>query len=198
MLYNIGKFFFTLLFKVLCRLEVFGTDNIPREVGFILAGNHISYLDPIVLGVVCPKALNFMAKEELFKNHFFGWVLKRVKAFPLKRSSADLSAIKEAIRRIKKGEALLLFPEGGRQTDGKLGLPQSGVGFLAAKLNVPVIPAFIRGTELALPQGAKFIRPHKISVYFGKQIIVERRMAYQDIALEIMEAIRRLSCSRLN
>lgn len=198
MLYNIGKFFFSLLFKTLCRLAVFGIDNIPQEGGFILASNHISYLDPIVLGVASPTVLNFMAKEELFKNHFFGWLLNRVNAFPLKRGSADLSAIKEAIRRLKDGQALLLFPEGGRRNSTTLGPPEAGVGFLAAKLNVPVIPAFIKGAELALPKGAKFIRPHKISVYFGKQIIVERRVAYQDTAFRIMEAIRHLSCSKSN
>jgi 1-acyl-sn-glycerol-3-phosphate acyltransferase len=198
MLYNIGKIFFTLLFKILCRLAVFGVDNIPREGGFILASNHISYLDPIVLGVACSRELNFMAKEELFKHHFFGWLLSRLNVFPLKRGSADLRAIKEALRRLKNAQPLLLFPEGGRQNGTILGPPQAGVGFLAAKLNLPVIPAFIRGTEIALPQGAKFIRPHKISVYFGKRIIVERRLAYQDIAFKIMEAISHLSCSRLN
>jgi 1-acyl-sn-glycerol-3-phosphate acyltransferase len=198
MLYRIGKFLFACVFKILLRTEVFGLKNIPPEGGFILASNHSSYLDPVVLGVACPEELNFMAKEELFKNHFFGWLLRKVNAFPVKRDSGDLSAMKEAMRRLKNGQALLLFPEGGRQTDGKLGPPEAGIGFLAAKLNVPIVPAFLRGTEIALPQEGKFIRPHKVYVYFGKQIIVERRMAYQDIAIKIMEAIRHLSCSRSN
>jgi 1-acyl-sn-glycerol-3-phosphate acyltransferase len=198
MLYKIGRLFFWWIFKSLCRVKVSGLSNIPREGGFILASNHMSYLDPILLGVSCPRVLHFMAKEELFRNRIFGWILREVNAFPLKRASADLSAIKEAFRRVKKGRALLLFPEGARQTDGSLGPPESGVGFLAAKLSVPVVPAFIAGTERVLPPGARFIRPHNISVSFGKQITVERRMAYQDAALKIMQAISHLSCSRLN
>jgi 1-acyl-sn-glycerol-3-phosphate acyltransferase len=198
MLYSIGKFFFKVILKVLLRLEVYGIDNIPVEGGFILASNHMSNLDPVVLGVACPTDLNFMAKEELFKNKFFSWVLRRVNAFPLKRASADLAAIKQAIRRVNRGQALLIFPEGSRQAGGHLGDPKSGIGFLAAKLNVPVVPAFIRGTDAALAPGAKFIRLKKVSVHFGKQITVERRMAYQDTALRIMEAISHLSCSESN
>jgi 1-acyl-sn-glycerol-3-phosphate acyltransferase len=198
MLYKIGRAFFAFLFKGWCGLEVLGQENIPRKGGFILASNHMSYLDPEVLGVACPRVLNFMAKDELFKNRFFGKILRWVHAFPVKRDAADLSAIKDAMHRVRSGEAILLFPEGGRQYPGQIGKPEAGVGFLSAKLGVPVIPAFIRGTETVLPIGAKQLRRAKISVSFGKEIIVERRMAYSDIALRIMEAIRQLSCRESN
>jgi 1-acyl-sn-glycerol-3-phosphate acyltransferase len=89
---------------------------------------------------------------------------------------------------------LLLFPEGTRQSQGEALPAQAGIGFLAAKLDCPVIPAFIKGSEEALPKGAKFIRPAKISVCFGQQIFIERRMPYQEIAQLIMARIRHLSC----
>jgi len=184
--------------KVLFRLKAQGLENIPRKGGFILASNHISYLDPIVLGAICPRRLNFMAKEELFCHPLISWFLSKLGAFSIKRDSADLSSLKYAMRCLKDGEALILFPEGSRRFDVTSTEPYAGIGFLSAKLEVPVIPAFVDGTERALPRGAKFIRPAKISVYFGKQISIERRVPYQDVAKHIMENIRHLSCGELN
>lgn len=180
--------------KILFRVKVFGKKNIPRKAGFILASNHTSYLDPIVLAAVCPRKINFMARDDLFHNPLFSWLISNVGAFAVKRESADISALKEAMQRLNKGNGLLIFPEGGRRINGKFDPPQAGVGFLAAKLAVPVIPAFVKGADYALARGAKSIRPCSISVYFGKQISLERRLPYQDIAGEIMRNIRHLAC----
>jgi 1-acyl-sn-glycerol-3-phosphate acyltransferase len=124
---------------------VFGKKHIPKVGGFILASNHVSYLDPIALGVSSPRKLNYMARHDLFFNHWFSWLLSSVGSFPVKRDSADTSAIKEAMRRLTNGEPLVLFPEGSRRFNGKSSEPQPGIGFLASKLNIPVIPAFIKG-----------------------------------------------------
>lgn len=194
MLYSICRTLAAIIFKILFRFDAQGIEHIPKEGAFILASNHTSYLDPIALGVACPRRLNFMARHDLFSIPLFSWLISNVGAFPLKRDSADLSAIKEAIRRLKNGNVLVLFPEGSRRIDGKSGTPQGGIGFLATKVNVPMIPAFIKGTQIALPKGAKFVRPTKVFVRFGKQISIERRMPYQDIARQIMENIRHLSC----
>lgn len=182
------------IFRLIFRLKVFGKENIPKRGGFILASNHASFLDPIVLGVASPRKLNFMAKNDLFRNPLLSRLISNVGAFPVKRHSADLSALKEAIKRVKSGNALVLFPAGTRQVEGLADEVEPGIGFLAAKLNVPVIPAFIIGTDKAFPKNAKFIRPHKVCVYFGKEIPIERRMPYQGIAQQIMENIRHLSC----
>ncbi len=199
MWYKTGRVIFRIFFKIFCGFDVKGREYLPEKgKGFILVSNHISNLDPIVLGVACRQELNFMAKEELFKNPCFGWILRKVNAFPLKRKGADISAIRMAMKRVNSGGALLIFPEGGRSEDGKLGAGHEGVGFLASKLNVPVIPAFIQGTEKALPKGAAFVRPTKISVRFGKQIPLERRVAYSDVADTVMRAIKHLSCSESN
>jgi 1-acyl-sn-glycerol-3-phosphate acyltransferase len=119
-----------------------------------------------------------------------------VGAFPVKRDTADVSALKVALNLLKRGNALAVFPEGSRRINGISSEPQGGIGFIASKTNVPIIPSFIKGTDLALPKGAKFIRPRRISIYFGQQILVERRKPnnYQDIAREIMGSIRRISC----
>lgn len=181
--------------KFMCGLKVYGKENIPKQGGFLLASNHVSNLDPFALGVaIMPRDLNYMAKYELFKKPFFSWLLYKVHAFPLKREAADLSAIKEAMHRVKSGGGLLLFPEGTRAADGSVREPQAGIGFLAAKLDVPIIPAFVKGTYDALPKGAKFIRPKKISIYFGRQISVERGLPYEQIASLVMDDVRRLAC----
>jgi len=193
-IYFIFKSICASVILTVCRFKVSGRQNIPKNGGFLIASNHVSYLDPVAIGVACPRRLNYMARHDLFRNALFAWVLKYCCAFPVKRNSADLGALKEAMRRLKNGEGLLVFPEGSRQTNVHLSEPQPGVGFLAAKSGMPVIPAFVSGTERALPAGAKFIRPTTIYVQFGKQISIEGRMPYQDIAKEIMESIRHLSC----
>jgi 1-acyl-sn-glycerol-3-phosphate acyltransferase len=198
MWYKIGKMFLWPWFIFFMKLDIKGSENVPKKGGFILVSNHVSNLDPIVLGLACPGNLNFMAKEELFSNPFFGKILRLVNCFPLKRKGADLGAIREAIRRVNRGGGLLIFPEGTRSVDGKLGKGQEGVGFLVDKLNVPVIPAFVKGTLEAMPKGAVFPCPIKISVTFGKQIPLERRVAYSDVAATVMQAIKQLSCCESN
>lgn len=197
MMYSIVRSVVILLFKIIFRIKVFGKKNIPKKGGFILVSNHASYLDPVTLGVACPRKLNFMARHDLFDIPIFSKLLTTLGAFPIKRNTADLSALKEALKRLKNGEVVVLFPEGSRRFDGISDEPQPGIGFLSTKADVPVIPSFIKGTDLALPKGAKMIRPKKICVYFGQEIHIERRQPnnYQDIAMQIMHCVRHLTCT---
>ena len=157
-----------------------------------MASNHLSYLDPIALGIANPRKLSFMAKKDLFKNRFFSKLLSAVNAMPLKRNQADLSALKGAIKRLKEGSAMVLFPEGSRTSQRA----HPGVAFLAISAGVPIVPARIQGTDIALPKGSRFIRPTKITVYFGEPIVLEGRCKpnYPEIAQEVMSRIRNLTC----
>lgn len=181
--------------NIFFRLRVSGRENVPKYGGFILASNHNSHFDPVVLGVACSRKLNFMARHGLFKNRYFARLLTSVGAFPIIRDSADASALKEAIRRLKSKEALLIFPEGTRSKDASV-RPQGGIGFLAEKAHVPVVPAFIGGTDKALPKGARFVKLTQVTVRFGQQISFERREPREDIAKSIMASIGRLSCAQ--
>jgi 1-acyl-sn-glycerol-3-phosphate acyltransferase len=134
-----------------------------------------------------------MARHDLFSIPIFGRLLRAYGVFPIKRHSADLMALREAIRRVNKGFGLLLFPEGTRQTLDRLGEPEAGVGFLAAKINGPVVPAYISGTDKALPKGSRMIRPTRILVKFGRQISIEGGLPYHDIAARIMRGIGHLA-----
>ena len=126
---------------------VYGQENIPKEGAFLLASNHVSYLDPMILGITTGRRLNYMAKDTLFKGKFFGYVLPRLGAFPIKRYTGDTGALKECFRRIREGGPLLLFPEGTRHGAMEEKKALAGVGFLAQKANVPVVPVFIEGSQ---------------------------------------------------
>ena len=169
----------------------------PATGGFILASNHLSYLDPITLGVASPRKLNFMAKKDLFSNHFFSGLISVLGAMPLERNRADLSALKGAVRCLREGAALVLFPQGSRINMNSSQV-HPGVGFLAIKAGVPIIPACIQGTDIALPKGSRFIRPAKITVCFGEPIVLERRCEpdYLEIAQEVMSQIRILHADK--
>jgi len=195
MLYTVLRFFSVVLCRLFFRLRLYGEENIPEKEGFILASNHCSYLDPIVLGVACKRKLNFMARHDLFLNRFSRWLFLRLGAFPVKRNTADRSALKEALRRLNRGGGLVLFPQGRRQSGlDSRNPPLAGVGYLAAKADVAVIPAYIKGSDQAMPKGARYIKPARVSVYFGRQINIERRLPYQEATRLIMANIKQLSC----
>jgi len=194
MLYVVLRFLSWLILKLFFGLEVKGAKNVPQDGGFILASNHVSYFDPVVVGVGVRRRLNYMARHDLFDNLFFGWLLKRLGVFPVKRDSADLSALKRALRLVKAGSGMLLFPE-GRRRDAKdtLTHPEPGVGFLAQKSGVPVIPVFVKGTDKVLPRQARFPRFKKISLHFGRRVEIEEKLSYQEIAELVTAGIKQLA-----
>lgn len=160
-----------LLLRIFCGFEIRGQEHVPLKGGFILAGNHKSYLDPVAFAAACPRALSFMARDSLFQRPVFGAFIRALQAFPLKRNAADLSAIKEAVRRLKTGRGLLVFPEGTRTPDGRMKNAEAGVGFLARKAGVPVVPAYIEGSDVVMPRGSKGIRPAKVRIVFGPSVL---------------------------
>ncbi|MGQ9569844.1 MAG: lysophospholipid acyltransferase family protein [Thermodesulfovibrionales bacterium] len=195
LIYRIFKIVLTVFFKVFNRLEVIGYHNVPEKGGFIVAANHISYLDPPVIGVALRRKPIFIAKEGLFKIPVIGTFINYF-SFPLNRNKPQPSTIKEAVSRLKNGEVIVLFPEGTRSADGNMLDPKRGVGLIAVMSASPVVPALIEGTDKALPVGAKFIRPAKIRVTFGKYIKIEKKETskqFQErVSREIMERIKEL------
>lgn len=193
--YRFVKIIVFIFFKVFNRLEVIGYENIPEKGGVIVAANHVSYLDPPVLGAALKRRPTFLAKERLFRNPLIGKFIK-VFSFPVNRDRPQPSTIKEAVSRLKEGGVLVVFPEGGRRADGSLVDVKRGVGMIAAMSVVPVVPTLIEGTDRALPIGAKFLRPAKIRVIFGNPLKTEKketdRHFQERITREIMERMRKL------
>jgi 1-acyl-sn-glycerol-3-phosphate acyltransferase len=159
-------------FCVFNRLSREGTDHIPRRGAFILAANHCSNLDPVVVGAACPRRLRFMAKEELFRVPLLGTLIDALGAVPVPRSDRQGAAavLRLTLSRLEAAESVLVFPEGTRSRDGRLGKLEGGVALLAIKTGLPVIPAFLSGTFEALPSGVSFPRPSKIRLRFGEPL----------------------------
>jgi len=189
MVYRIGRFLLKLISKIFFPVTVKGLENIPREGSFILAANHVSNFDPFLIGSFCGRILSFPAKDSLFKNKISGSVLRSLNAFPIRREEADFAAIREALRRLKSGKPLLVFPEGTRK-----GLPgqkkiQQGIGLLAVKSAVPVYPARIEGSDLVLPVGAKWFNCHPMTITIGKPVVFQKDEPYPQIAQKAVDAI---------
>src|SRR5690349_24126744 len=158
MFYWFAYFLLWLSSKVFFPLSVRGAEHVPASGRVIIASNHVSYLDPIILGLAYRKRISYLAKDALFKNKLFGWILRNVEAFPIKRESGDIGALREALKRLSRRSSLVVFPEGTRK--GTVGQKEAhqGIGFLAAKSGVPVVPAYIVGSDKVLPVGAKWLK----------------------------------------
>ena len=142
-------------FKILCRIwygiflrtKVIGAENIPSTSGFILAANHMTNWDPPFLGTFIAREVNFMGKEELFKNPIMAAICRGLHVFPVKRGAADKAAIKTAVKILRDGHCLGIFPEGTRSKSGKMRKAEPGVSLIAAMTKVPIIPAAIVNTN---------------------------------------------------
>ncbi|MCM8790853.1 MAG: 1-acyl-sn-glycerol-3-phosphate acyltransferase [Candidatus Omnitrophica bacterium] len=205
MWYFIGWLFFLIVFKLYLGVKVVGRENVPAKGAFIFASNHTSYLDPILLGISIYRSLNYMAREDLFKEGFLGWALPKVQAFPVRRGEGDVGALRQALRLLKTNKGLVIFPEGTRSEDAQLKRAKPGIGFIAAKSGVPVIPAYIEGSFEALPRGVKTLKRHPVKIYIGRPLHFaddvsnkNDRLVYQKISDEIMSAIADLKyeCER--
>ena len=163
MLYGFLKGILPTMFRIIYRAEVHGQENVPKEGGDIIAANHISLWDPPFVGAFCPRRVSFMAKKELFENSVFSSIITSLGAFPVNRGAADRNAIKTALAVLSEGKCLGLFPEGTRSKSGKLGEPEAGIGLIAYKANVPIVPVAITGTN------GKGLFP-KFTIRFGKPI----------------------------
>lgn len=153
--------------KVAFRLQIEGQEHIPRTGPGIVAANHVSYIDPIIIGIAVRRPVRFMAKKELFSFPLFGWLIRQLGAFPVNRDRTNLQAFKLATSFLTAGEIVAIFPEGTRGDGVTLRPAKPGIGLIAARTGAPVIPAFHRGTGKVFPKGAWFPRPYRIAIKFG-------------------------------
>jgi 1-acyl-sn-glycerol-3-phosphate acyltransferase len=151
-------------------LRAAGLENIPREGGCLLAANHQSYLDPPLVAAFLPREMHFMARRSLFRNPLFRALIVRCNAFAIERDKADVKGVKSAIDRLEAGNLLLVFPEGTRTRDGTVGLMKAGIGLLAERAAVPIVPVLIWGAHDVWPKGRLFPGLGSIRISFGKPI----------------------------
>lgn len=142
-LYRIGQAVCRPIMKVFYRYKFINNNSIPHEGAYIIASNHMSFSDPVLLGLGQRRRLFFMAKQELFKNKFFAGLIRALGAFPVERGAGDGKAIKTGEDLIKEGNVMTIFIEGGRTKTGEFMRPRSGCALVAQQMQVPVIPACI-------------------------------------------------------
>jgi 1-acyl-sn-glycerol-3-phosphate acyltransferase len=188
-LYDLAKATFRGLFGSIWRMRVYGAQNVPAAGPVIIACNHVSYLDPPVLGSASPRRIQYMAKEELFHIPALGPLIRAVGAYPVDREGSATAAVKRSVEVLRAGGTIGIFPEGTRNLAGTAQV-RGGVALLASLGKAPVVPARLVGTN-----GAK--RLTAIRAYFGEPLRLppDRKATREEMANftdEVMRAIRSL------
>lgn len=182
-LYGFCEIIFPWIFKIWLRWEVFGRENIPVEGPVVIAANHLSLLDPPVLGAAATRKVHFMAKSELFKPAWFGALIRKLGAFPVRRGAMDRDAIKTGLTILKENKVLAVFPEGTRSKTGELGRAGGGAFMMAVKCKAKIVPAYIYGTDLKRHPGWP-----KVRVIFGKPMEYDPDMGTRRESLDELGA----------
>jgi len=182
------------LFTVAFQGRVLGARNVPREGGVLLVSNHQSFFAPFLASLAFDRECNYMARETLFLVPLLTPLIRSLNAFPVRRNTADLRAIKETLRRLKMGQMVLVFPEGTRSPDGRIGPMQPGVAAVAKQAKVSVVPMLIEGAYDVWPRHAVMPRPAKVVIKYAPAITPEEVQAASKEALleRIDRTIRRM------
>jgi 1-acyl-sn-glycerol-3-phosphate acyltransferase len=170
------------IFYTFFRGRAHHVERVPVLGGVLLVSNHQSFLDPVLATLALPRECHYMARDTLFEKVAFRRLIESLNAFPIKRGTGDMRAIKETLRRLKNGALVVTFPEGTRTTDGRLQPFRPGMILIARKAGVPIVPCAILGAFEAWPRQAKLPRPRRVVVAYGEPIPSERLKALDDEA----------------
>lgn len=170
-LYGLSHYMLRQFCETLFRGETYGLENIPKEGGFMIASNHASHLDPPIIGSILLRQVCFFARKTLWKPGIASWWLDNVGTIPVDRDGGtDVTAIKRVLGALKKDKVIILFPEGTRSPDGNLQTAKPGVGLLACRTGVPVVPARVFGSFKAFGRDGKLRLGTPVDVVFGKPL----------------------------
>ena len=193
--FHIVRLFSLTFFKFFHSFRTSGTDNLPPGP-LILAPNHASYLDPPATGCGLFRVTYYLARHTLFKPPIASWLLPSIGSIPVNQSSPGPSSLKNIFEVFKNKGTLVLFPEGQRTFDGNLRKAEPGIGMIAARANVPVVPVHIIGSREAMPRNGSWHPFRPIRVVYGKPMRFtgdpKNRQDFQKFADEIMSAISKL------
>lgn len=188
--YKFVKALLSIILRLLFRIEVIGLKNIPKVGKVIVCANHISLIDPVIIGITLPRKVNFMAKKELFKNKLLKVTLLKLGAFPVDREGNSLSAIKSSLNILKKGEVLGLFPEGTRVKEVNIENAKPGISMISIKGKAPVIPICIdTNYKLFSKIQIRIGEPIEFSEYYDKKLTTED---YSKFSKKVMDIIYNL------
>jgi 1-acyl-sn-glycerol-3-phosphate acyltransferase len=168
------------VFKPWYRIEAIGREHFPKEGGVLLCSNHIHNFDPMVVGIMAPRPIHYMAKEEIFSVPVLGNIVRKCNAFPVKRGFNDREALRTGLKLLKDGHVFGLFPEGTRSKTGELGKGLSGAGFFALRSTAAVVPCAIIGPYRSF---------RKLKVVYGQPIDLEEMRKEKASAEQVTELI---------
>lgn len=177
--YRFWRFVGMLYFRFYHKLECYHPERVPMTGPLLIAPNHMSYLDPPLIGGCSPRELFYMGRKSLFRYWWSNWILRSVNVIPVDVDGQSASGVKSVVRHLEKGDAVLVFPEGTRSEDGKLLEAQTGVGWIILKTGVPVLPVRVWGTNVAMPKNGKRRRAY-LEVKFGRILRFDREKLPQD------------------
>ena len=211
MLYPVTRFVLVPLAHAIYRPRVEGRHNVPKRGGVILASNHLSFIDSVVIPLTAPRKVVFLAKAEYFTGKGLRGALSRawftaLGMIPVERGDhrAAQYSLDAALEVLRQGEAFGIYPEGTRSRDGRLYRGRTGVAWLALTAGVPVVPVALEGTQRLQPVGSKLPRPVRVTVRFGEPLHFADRYAgvpqgrdRREVTDEIMAAIHALSGQEL-
>ena len=193
--FHLVRLFSLTFFKFFHSFRTSGTENLPPGP-LILAPNHASYLDPPATGCGLFRVTYYLARHTLFKPPIASWLLPSIGSIPVNQSSPGPSSLKNIFEVFKNKGTLVLFPEGQRTYDGNLRKAEPGIGMIAARANVPVVPVHIIGSREAMPRNGRWHPFRPIRVVYGKPMRFsgdpKSRQDFQKFADEIMSAISKL------
>ena len=195
---NLSYQFFRLgaqvVFSALFNVRVLGRENVPQEGPLLILSNHQSYLDPVLCGLGLHRELDYLAREGLFSNRYFGSFIRSLNAFPVQRDRADTRAMREVIRRLKEGRAITMFPEATRSADGRIRAIKGGFDLIVRRAEAVTIPTVIDGAYEAWPRHQMLPGMGRIYVQFGKGITSEeaKKMGREEFVNEINERLRKM------
>ena len=186
-------------FRIFHKLEIKGLDNVPAIDSFILASNHLSFLDPPLVGCKVMRNLHYFARDSLFKGPL-GCLIRRLNSIPVNRGQLDLSTLKRTLKVLRDGNPLLVFPEGTRSLNGTMGKGKKGLGLLVIKSKCPVLPVRIKGSYEVLGKGKILPRiGRKLSITYGSLIPFDSlcpspvdKDSYEQISNRVMSEISNL------
>ena len=207
MFYLVARFLLKPLFHLLLRPRIRGRANVPATGPFIIASNHLSFIDSMVIPLSAPRRVGYLAKAEYFTSPGVGGWLTRnlftaLGALPVERQThrAAQEALDTALGVLRAGGGFGIYPEGTRSRDGRLARGKTGVAWLALTADCPVVPVAVRGTDKIQPIGATWPRPHKLYVTFGEPLTFPEHRgqagkgkARREVTDQVMEAIAALS-----
>jgi 1-acyl-sn-glycerol-3-phosphate acyltransferase len=177
-------------------VRVRGQHLVPRHGGVLLVSNHQSHLDPVLAGISCERRMSSLARDTLFRIPVVRTLIISLDAIPLNREGIGLAGVKETLKRLKRGEVVLLFPEGTRTPDGRLGPLKSGFCTLARRTRVPVQPMAVAGAFEAWPRWRSWPCPATIHIHYGRPLAPEEIASLDDNQLVAEVQSRLATCQR--